>query len=65
MYNGHMDKAKGGRFDGGNLETNENKYTTSKSMGHNKSSPEREIHNIIDQLQEARKISNKQSNCTP
>ena len=34
-------------------------------MGHSKSSPKREIHSNEDLPQEARKISNKQSNLTP
>ena len=36
-----------------------------KSMGHSKSSPEREVHSITGLSQETRKISNKQPNPTP
>ena len=46
------------------LETKESEPQDPKSVGHSKSSPKRKSHSITGLVQETRKISSKQSNCT-
>ena len=47
------------------LETNENKLTNPKPMGHSKGSPEREVHSNTGLPKKDRNISNKQPNPSP